>query len=103
MQFNHGLVINATLPPRLREEPDISSDELDPTLGLGSVIRQIRKRRDMLQSEVADRAYMARATVANIECGRQAISIKQLKALADALDMVLVVRLEPRAEAQERT
>lgn len=93
--------IDATLPPKLREEPDIPSDELDPTLGLGSVIRQIRKRRDMRQEELADRADIKRPTVANIEAGRQSLSVRQLKALADGLDMELVIRLVPREPNRE--
>ena len=52
---------------------------------LGDIIASRRKRLGMTQTEASSQAGMSRAALANIEVGRQNISVHQLYALAAAL------------------
>jgi transcriptional regulator with XRE-family HTH domain len=52
---------------------------------IGATIRGKRRSLDMAQETLASRVGISRATLANIETGRQRILVHQLYALADAL------------------
>ena len=65
---------------------------------IGGVIRALRRRQDKAQEAVAGQLGISRATLANIETGRQRILVHQLYAIAQALD-VKVSDLLPGAPA----
>jgi transcriptional regulator with XRE-family HTH domain len=63
---------------------------IDPVLfykALGDLIRRKRKRLGLTQKKLAERLSVSRASIANIETGRQKILIHQLFQLAAALDI----------------
>lgn len=51
----------------------------------GEQLRTFRDARQTTQADLADAAGMSRATLANIESGRQSVSLEQLYGLASAL------------------
>ena len=55
----------------------------------GKKLQQCRVRKGMTQVAVADRAALSRVSVANIESGRQNVSLHQLFALALSMDVPL--------------
>ncbi|MDG9677344.1 helix-turn-helix transcriptional regulator [Micromonospora sp. DH14] len=62
---------------------------------LGTVIRAQRHSRELSQAELADVAGVSQATVARIEGGNRAPSIAVLERLLAAMDVQLVVGVEP--------
>jgi len=52
---------------------------------IGSIIRSKRREKDSSQESLAKRLGLSRATLANMESGRQRILVHQLYALAEAL------------------
>ncbi|MBM0235318.1 helix-turn-helix transcriptional regulator [Micromonospora sp. STR1_7] len=62
---------------------------------LGSAVRQQRHLRELTQCELAEAAGVSQATVARIENGGRAPSIAVLEALLAAMDVQLVVGVEP--------
>jgi transcriptional regulator with XRE-family HTH domain len=54
---------------------------------IGGIIRQRRRRLELAQTKLAARLGMSRATLANIETGRQRVLVHHLYAFAEALDM----------------
>lgn len=54
-------------------------------MGIGQRTRKLREERGLIQKELADRAGLARNTVARIEQGRLAPSATTVSKLADAL------------------
>ncbi|PYC72429.1 XRE family transcriptional regulator [Micromonospora arborensis] len=62
---------------------------------LGSAVRQQRHLRDLTQVELAELAGVSQAAVARIESGNRAPSIAVLEALLAAMDVQLVVGVEP--------
>ena len=65
---------------------------------LGGLIRARRKGLSLTQQEVAARIGISRASLANVETGRQKVLVHQLYALAEALDL-RPADLLPPAEA----
>jgi transcriptional regulator with XRE-family HTH domain len=64
--------------------------ELEPIYKtIGSIIRRRRRRLELPQTKLAAQLGMSRATLANIETGRQRVLVHHLYALASALDMKL--------------
>jgi transcriptional regulator with XRE-family HTH domain len=57
---------------------------------IGEVIRSLRRRADKAQKALASQLGISRATLANIETGRQRILVHQLYAIAQALDVRLM-------------
>lgn len=62
---------------------------------IGGIVRQKRRRLELPQADLARRLGISRATLANIETGRQRILVHQLYSLAKALDAKLVDLLPP--------
>jgi len=58
-------------------------------------VRQRRRRLELPQADLARRLGISRATLANIETGRQRILVHQLYSLAKALEMKLAELLPP--------
>jgi transcriptional regulator with XRE-family HTH domain len=67
----------------------------------GRLVRTRREELRMTQSDLSTRIGLSRASVANIEGGRQAVLLHQLIALADALSlpaMDLIPSMQPKNE-----
>jgi len=56
-------------------------------LRIGTIIRARRRQLDLSQEKLAQKLRISRATLANIETGRQRILVHQLYALAESLGM----------------
>jgi transcriptional regulator with XRE-family HTH domain len=56
---------------------------------IGGIIRRLRRRHDLPQEKLANQLRIARATLANIETGRQRILVHQLYAIAQVLKVKL--------------
>ena len=54
---------------------------------IGGIIRQRRRRLELPQAKLARTLGISRATLANIETGRQRVLVHHIYALAQALDM----------------
>jgi len=54
---------------------------------LGRAIRTQRERREMTQGVLAERVGLSRASITNIELGRQSVLVDQLFRFAEALSM----------------
>ncbi len=65
---------------------------------IGSQIRRFREEADLKQGELATRVQLSRASITNIELGRQRLSIHQTYQLAEALN-VDVSEIFPPKEA----
>lgn len=63
---------------------DGTGELADP--GLGAMILARRKKLSMTQAELADKAALGRAQIANIEGGRSDIPTKTLVRIAEALN-----------------
>ena len=64
----------------------ITPPQLDPeTVRVGATIREMRTMRGMTQDQLANRAVMSRAYIANIEAGRKKASGKAIARIAAAL------------------
>jgi transcriptional regulator with XRE-family HTH domain len=55
--------------------------------GVGLRIAQARKRLRLTQKDLAERIEMSRASIANIEAGKQPIQIQMVFELADRLEV----------------
>lgn len=62
---------------------------------LGRAVRQQRHLRDLTQSELAEAAGVTQAAVARIESGSRAASLAVLERLFAAMDVQMVVEVEP--------
>jgi transcriptional regulator with XRE-family HTH domain len=56
---------------------------------VGARIRELRADRGLTQLRLAERSGISRPSVANVEAGRQNVSLRQLHALALALDVTV--------------
>lgn len=65
---------------------------LSSTRGLGRAVRDARRRARLTQTQLAERAGTAQATVSNVERGVSAISVDTLFRLLAALELELVLR-----------
>lgn len=67
---------------------DLDHMELEPIYKtIGAIIRQRRRRLELPQAELASRLGISRATLANIETGRQRVLVHHVYAFAEALDI----------------
>ena len=65
---------------------------------IGGIIRALRRGKDRAQDKLALQLGISRATLANIETGRQRILVHQLYAIAKSLDVKLTDLLPPPRE-----
>ena len=63
---------------------------------IGRIIRTLRRGADKAQDVLAGQLGISRATLANMETGRQRILVHQLYAIAEALNVELSDLLPPR-------
>lgn len=80
--------------------------EIDPTLtapaksdrnlGLGQVMRALRKGANVTQADIAEAMGLERTSVCNIEGGIQALTIEKLHAFADRVGVEVVVQFRPK-------
>ena len=56
---------------------------------VGARVRELRADRGLTQLRLAERSGISRPSVANVEAGRQNVSLRQLCALAFALDVTV--------------
>jgi DNA-binding XRE family transcriptional regulator len=68
-------------------EPKPPKKDGNKNLGIGIVLRELRKRKRKTQAEVAYLIGLERTSVVNIESGNQSISILHLNAYAEALGL----------------
>jgi len=66
---------------------------------IGAIVRALRRRADKAQEVLAGQLAISRATLANIETGRQRILVHQLYAIAQALDVKLIELLPAPPDA----
>ena len=66
---------------------------------LGQAIRRFRKGAGRTQAQLASEIGISRASLANIEAGRQQILVHYLYAIADALDLNSPSQLMPMPQA----
>ena len=70
----------------------------------GRRLRELRKKKDLPQEELATLSGLTRASIANIESGRQRVHLHQLLKFADALGIdlgTLVSRMSDYAKAED--
>jgi transcriptional regulator with XRE-family HTH domain len=70
---------------------------------VGAGIAARRKKLRLKQSEVADRIGLTRASLANIERGRQKLMLHQIYRLASALEVGSITDLVPSSFSFEQT
>jgi transcriptional regulator with XRE-family HTH domain len=70
---------------------------------LGALIRSQRRSVDMAQKVLANRVGLSRATLANIETGRQRVLVHQLYAIAEALGISPLDLLTTQTKAADRS
>lgn len=56
---------------------------------IGELVRRRRAKLNMTQAQLAPRLGLSRASIANIETGRQKLLVHQIYALAEALDLTI--------------
>ena len=59
------------------------------TRRVGERVRTLRQSRGLTQRGLAQRTGLSRPTIANVEAGRQTVTVRHLCALAEALDVSL--------------
>lgn len=57
----------------------------DKNNGLGKMLKVLRKQRRMTQAEVGFESYLERTSIANIEAGKQMLTVQTINAIASAL------------------
>lgn len=68
----------------------------DRNLGLGQVMRTLRKGASVTQADIAEAMGLERTSVCNIEGGIQALTIEKLHAFADRVGVEVVVQFRPK-------
>jgi transcriptional regulator with XRE-family HTH domain len=76
--------------------------DLDLYRLIGAELATRRKRLRLKQAEVADRIGLTRASLANIEKGRQKIMLHHIYRLATALDADSITELVPKSFSFEQ-
>jgi transcriptional regulator with XRE-family HTH domain len=89
----------------LAEDPEFRREyeRLGPLYGAISQAITYRRGRGFTQEQLAQRMGKQQPAIARFESGRVWPSLSFLQELAEALDLRLVVRLEPKEEAQSST
>ncbi|TWI31109.1 helix-turn-helix protein [Mesorhizobium tianshanense] len=74
----------------------MSMSDMELYLGLGRAVAKRRVELGMTQGEVAEKLGLSRASLANLENGRQRIMVHQLFALVNALKLKSILDLVPQ-------
>ena len=85
---------------RYQQDADYRSgwDKAARQYALASMIRGLRQERGVSQQELANRVGTSQAAIARLELGGAAPRLDTLERIAEALDMNLELRFEPRSE-----
>lgn len=65
---------------------------------VGAQVRRLRTRAGLKQGDLAARVGMSRASIANVEAGRQAVPLHQFAAIAEALSTEVGSLLPPNGK-----
>ena len=65
---------------------------------VGTQVRRLRMKAGLKQDDLATRVDMSRASIANVEAGKQAVPLHQFAAIAEALGTDVGSLLPPKAE-----
>jgi len=82
------------------EVSTVSSDVVNSVFG--RKLRDLRRERDLSQSQLGDLLGLSRVTIANIESGKQNVQLHQIFSLASVLD-IHVDRLIPSPNELEHS
>jgi len=90
---------------QLAEDPELKReyDRLGPLYGAISQAINFRHLRGLTQEQLAHKMGKQQPAIARFEAGRVWPSLAFLQDLAEALDVRIVLKLEPREEAQQAT
>lgn len=69
---------------------------------LGARISELRRKKKLSQAELADLVSLSRASIANIESGRQQVLVHTLVAIAESLN-VSISELTDKRESIEKS
>lgn len=69
------------------EDESVSMDDMAVYRALGAAIVRRRKALNLTQADLAERAYLSRSALANLETGRTRVLLHQVYLLADALGL----------------
>jgi len=88
-----GTIPYETLKERSLQDPEVRAayDALEPAYQVAC----LRIERGLSQKELAERVGTKQPTIARLESGRYAPSLRLLRRVAEALNARLVVRIEP--------
>jgi DNA-binding XRE family transcriptional regulator len=64
---------------------------------LGRLLRELRKKAGLTQAQLAAKTTLSATSISEIETGRQALTLKRLYELADALDVTVSLQLVAKA------
>ena len=80
-----------------------SPTKCDRNLGLGQVMRTLRKGANVTQADVAEAMGLERTSVCNIEGGIQALTIEKLHAFADRVGVEVTVQFRGKSRKAPAT
>ena len=72
------------------------SEDMELYRRIGQVVAKRRRELGLTQSDVAEKLGLSRASLANLESGRQRIMVHQLFALVNALQLQSILDLVPQ-------
>lgn len=67
-------------------------------MSMGRTLKALRKMRGLTQAELAARTRLSRTSIANIEAGRQTITVQTLFEFADALGYDVKMQFKPNGD-----
>ena len=74
----------------------VMSEDMELYRRIGQVVAKRRGELGLTQSDVAEKLGLSRASLANLESGRQRIMVHQLFALVNALQLKSILNLVPK-------
>jgi transcriptional regulator with XRE-family HTH domain len=83
------------LDARQKWDEFIKMSDMEIYRRLGRLVAKRRAELDLTQGDVAEKIGLSRASLANLENGRQRIMLHQLFALVNALELVSILDLVP--------
>ena len=67
---------------------------------LGAILRRVRKRAGLSQSELGETTHTRQATVSRVEMGAPAVQIRTVMEILSALKLELVVRPRTKSDGE---